>query len=491
VWLLGGVYVLAKLLIFRGFVRVGPGIFPDSTAYLLPPGPARPFTVPFLNSLVGFAPTSIVVFQSVLSCVAWLVLAAAIHASPRGSATTRRAAVVGVLLLSLSQSVSQWDALILSESYSFSLMALLAATVLTLDSGASRAGGLRRGSYLLMAMVVLPLLVLFSNCRDANAYLVILLAPLLWALFYRFERSLAFLLVFSGVVASVAWIQMEGADRGLRWRMPLTNVVRDRVLPDAVALRFFIDHGMPNAPFTNPEGTADVGADGRQENAVFASWMTHHGLPTFRRYLMSEPARNVFAIVKEINVCFYTPTVRGYGSGTARMSGLLDRVVFFRIGFGLQYVVFSILLLSPVLLSWNGRISRDATHLLAFLIVASFSQTFLAYHADSAEIPRHCLTGNILFRAVCGVYLLILYDACINARDEGGGCETHALKQLFRAHVGASPRSSAITTFGWVFPRWVGRASGQWRRGDWTGTKKGPVGYSPTGPISTHIPERS
>src|SRR5437763_1899002 len=126
----------------------------------------RGFTYPlFLKAFHGSESRTIA--QLVLSTAAWLVLAAAI-ARCIHSRWLRPIAFAVFLAFSLTTEVILWDELIISESVTFALLALLvAAWIMLIRSPRSR-----------WAAVVLVLTLLWAFARDTNAYVALMIAAL-------------------------------------------------------------------------------------------------------------------------------------------------------------------------------------------------------------------------------------------------------------------------------------------------------------------------
>ncbi|HEY7199867.1 MAG TPA: hypothetical protein VIC57_06635, partial [Candidatus Dormibacteraeota bacterium] len=177
VWLLA---ILGLGLVVRviGFMASPTLVYPDTKEYTNIA--AQPFTsplwwsglrpgaVPLAYLLVGDSVPAAVVLQLVLAIASWSVLALVVAHLTR-TAWLKPVAAGLVLAFSLAREIAEWDRIVLSESISVSLLALVVAAGLLYVH--------RPGWRRLVALLVLAAFWTFT--RDSNAYDVLLLAPVL------------------------------------------------------------------------------------------------------------------------------------------------------------------------------------------------------------------------------------------------------------------------------------------------------------------------
>src|SRR5207248_9052386 len=123
------------------------------------------------------------------------------------------------LAFSLTTELILWDELIISESVTFALLALLvAAWIMLIRSPRSR-----------WAAAVLVLTLLWVFARDTNAYVALVIAALVALTLLRAgHRRLKSVLVAGLRVIFV--LDYVSADAGRRWLQPMIDVVDHRVL---------------------------------------------------------------------------------------------------------------------------------------------------------------------------------------------------------------------------------------------------------------------
>jgi hypothetical protein len=369
----------------------------------------RSFTLPLLYKVLARDDVRILA-QLALSAACWLTLAAvaarAAHRTP-----VRLAVFVWVLGSGLTLEIVHWDALLMSESVSFSLLALLLACWFLF---ARRPG---RGR----AVAVLLVSLLWAFTRDANAYAVLMsgiaaAVALIWTRQRTLTATLAIgcALIFAGSTLSV--------DHGRRWFQPMIDVMAHRVLPDERLKSYFEAHGFDeHSPW---------GAEG--------GWAQRHARATYARYLLTHPAhlltqpfrgeqQQALWSTPSNAASLIDPSLSVYVSdddGRHRPLALPPhaRSVFFPRG----TVLVPALMLGLLAAAGAAALRRGATRewLVPLVALATvYPQLLLAWHLSGIEIDRHALTGAVLLRLLPPLVLLLAVDRALAARgeDQPGG----------------------------------------------------------------------
>jgi hypothetical protein len=231
----------------------------------------------FYKLLPGDVAVTAPIAQLLLSIVAWLALAFA-FARCFESRAVRGLAFVSILAFSSSAFVAQWDVVILSESLSLSLYALVLAAALELVRRPRRSA--------LAALLLLALL--WSATRDTNTYAF---APIALALLpsLRRRRWLALALA-CGTVLILAG-SASSASNPRRWELVMIDLVDERVLASPDASRYFEAHGMPVPPDLRRRlfvaRTPLSRFDRDPALRPFRRWMLRSGRRTYASYLLS------------------------------------------------------------------------------------------------------------------------------------------------------------------------------------------------------------
>ena len=298
--------------------------FPDSESYLIKAteplwdvdyfvGSGRFFVVPAFYKLVfalnGPDKEALTSAQFLLSLASWIALGWSVATQTRPGWLSV-ASFSAVLAFGLSTEVIQWDVMVLSESLSTSLFALLVAVWIRLSKSVSNA---RVAAVIGMAMA-------WSLSREANSLLLLPLAiaALVWGLWFlpgrRREQVRCAVLCGALVATFVGTAAISGS--GDRWVFPLLNVIGKRVLPSAERTAFYQSHGMPmNAKLMEMSGEFASGKNwafyGAPELQGFRVWLHAEGKGVFARDLASNPVRTFLEPLENVEE-FVCPVLLPY-----------------------------------------------------------------------------------------------------------------------------------------------------------------------------------
>jgi len=350
-----------------------PVIYPDTRGYLAWPNDsiimghfrqmgARPPIYPIFLRLVGIGPW-LGPIQTVISVVSWSVCGWVIGG------------VAGLSLLgtlSLATPLAFWARQPLTESLSFSLLALAVATTVQL---AERWSLSRLTGWVLTVCA-------FCWIRDVNLYVgPFLAAPAL----FQGRRRAAVIVALCIAIVGVGYASMGRNDR---WEVPLMTVINRRVLPNPDALAYFQLRGMPpeTAHFRGKPDLEAVG--GMRATPGFESWLRADGLRTYGRWLVSrrESYAAPYLQVQQDRLALDAEITNGRWP---------DRLY----ALTAPPSIFLLCVLAP-LVYFVGRPRQvsAATIVGALLIVATAVQVFICYHGGATEVHRHMLGPMMLYR---------------------------------------------------------------------------------------------
>jgi hypothetical protein len=350
----------------------------------------KPWGVPLFYKVLPAAAQAAPLAQLVVSIGSWLVLAFVVGSCFERSAI-RTAAIGGVLAFSCSPLVAQWDGVLLSESLSLSLLALVLAATIQLA---------RRPRPAALAAVV-GVAALWSSTRDTNAWawLPIALALFLWLL--RRERALAVGLVLSttGIVAVTAW--SGGSPQ--RWEPLMIDNVNERILADPSATHYFAEHGMPlqsdlrRRLFASRRPLSRFDRDTTLQ--PFREWLLRSGRATYFRYLLSHPRATLQAplsrsglLLSPVGLDYFRPP--GFRSF---LPGFVDHVLFPRDGRNVLIWI-AILAAAGAVASRRARPTGGASALAVAAIGAVIVLAILIWAGEPREVPRHELVPIVMSR---------------------------------------------------------------------------------------------
>ncbi len=325
--------------------------------------------------------------QLIFSTAAWLLLAAVIASCVRVR-WLRPIAFAVFLGFSLTTEVILWDELVISESVTFALSALLvAAWIMLVRSPRPR-----------WAATVLVLTLLWAFARDTNAYVALVIAALVALTLLRSEhRELKSALVAGLCVIFV--LDYVSADAGKRWLQPMIDVVDHRVLQDSSMERYFVAHGF------DPSSNWPLGSWIRDRSrGVYGTYLlTHPGYTLIaplhgRQQTLYSTPRNVVSLVD--------PSIAGYNDNASHrflpLPKQAERILFPR-GVVLVCALLLLVLAGAGLVAW--RAGPGLVWLVPLgILLTTYPHFLVAWHQSGVEVDRHAVEAALLLRL--GVFLL-------------------------------------------------------------------------------------
>ncbi|HEY2333314.1 MAG TPA: hypothetical protein VGH94_15460, partial [Acidimicrobiales bacterium] len=353
----------------------------------------RPWVTPLLFWLVRDAHAR-VLFQAVIGAGAWVVLAAEVGACIQDR-TVRRLAVLGILALSLTTSITNWDTTMLSESLALSSTALLIAAFLRFSRKPS-AGAV---AFVAVASVLWVFTRQTSLLIDwlvvASAAVALIVTVVRRRTVPRTGAVLVGVLFVVAVMATISY----GRNDEVR-RFNLAMVVGARVVTDAEALHWFRGHGMP-LPDTVIPGFP-VAPEPLLADPAFASWVDRDGLSTYVQFLVEHPWATLTAPLEDLvthRTSYADPpthdetmlsTADAYGSSRPVIPEPLETLLFDPGGTGTVLAgLVAVLVLTG--LSWQ-REGWDRRWLVPLLaVVLQWPALTIVWHTSTAELGRLAL----------------------------------------------------------------------------------------------------
>jgi hypothetical protein len=386
---------------------------------------ARPVGTLLIYKLLGADIQRIIYFQVLLALSCWGLLGLAVARSIR-TPWLRWIALSCVLLFSFSSDIAQWDFIVLSESITGSLFALL------IGLGLWTLGVLRGSATPVRKRLMLGLLIavaaLWSLMRDANAYFVLGLAGLLaLGLLFRSVRghpAVRQYLVLIAALVAIFVVQDRSANVYGRWRYPLIDVIGKRILVDDERTAFFAAHGMPIdgkvMRYRGKYGEAYGNAIFRDPDMeYFRQWMTERGKLTYMLFLLSHPREALAEPLNNLNVLLRPPV--GYFGEKAGVSFppwvlQLSTAIYPR-PIALLLALVGALALLATALTARGR-ARPEWAIPAILLLLAYPMILVVWHGDSMDVGRHSYLNAVQIRLAGWLLLLFVADALLLKRHK-------------------------------------------------------------------------
>ncbi len=387
----------------------------------------KPIATPLLFKAAGGDDRTIVRLQSGLSVLCWLGLAAVVAAQLRRP-LARLAAGISICVFSLLRLVNQWDAILLSESLAFSLLALCLASTIAL--GRSLVD--RSSSRVPLAVLWTAACGLLAVTRDSNLYLL----ATAWGVFVlwlvvdtarrsarggspRLRRDLLLPVLLLAPVLIAGHLVLRASSR---WHDPLINVVLQRIVRHPEIYEGWVArYGMPrNAVFEAYAGKrawqrSDAGPPIRErfwdrdpEVEDVRIWLMERGMASYTRYLVWDHPRESLTTSLRAFARYVSSrdTLGQYGKGvgtTPFTIALTNRVYRgserpLSVWVGLLAAAAAFALLFPA--------ARLLSLVSLFLIASAWAQAFVTFHGDVSNVDRHMVVCGVLVRL--GALLLAL-----------------------------------------------------------------------------------
>jgi hypothetical protein len=369
----------------------------------------RPFVLPVLGTILKQNADGFAWFQTCVSILAWIILAFSVSGMLRHP-SLKVFAIIAILLFSLHDRIFVWDWSILSESFTFSLMAILIAIWIL---------GIRNMTWGKMSLLIAVSL-LWGFTRDLNSWILLLIViPIFFVwLFkkanYRFLFiAMAYLAIFLSNSNSV------NSSPTPRWLVPYMNVLAFDILPIREAREFFAENGMPLS--SKLLSWASEIPDYRsyfysREFEEFRSWVVSRGRSTLGIYLINSVPTS---LVAPLNSKDGFPMEQSKAIGrTWDYETILPTPIKAVIFFDLRNPIILWIVVICVYYAIGKLITMQQSKWIVPLmgVALSYPYAFLAWHGDALERSRHILPAEVLLRASLIILFLLIGDEIVSKR---------------------------------------------------------------------------
>jgi len=386
----------------------------------------RSFAYPFILKLFGINAqnytdairnANVAQFQYWFSISSWTALGAALSFRVR-KLWLMPIAFGMVLFFSLNLEISIWESLILTESISFSLFALLLALWAIWDLPFEFLGKPVLRVSTLIILVVVTVFYMFT--RESNQYFVLFGAVIfpIASFFGKASRQkrtdyLIYLVIFMVILITKS-IAFNVSNI---WQIHIYDHLALRLLPDDEAREYFEAAGLPVdqnlMQITTMDGYEyqDYLANHSEMEHV-REWIDQSGVATYMQYLLSKPISSMLEPIRQFpsllggnNLEYHAPL---YGVSTIPhwLHNFTSKV------YPRSPLAFlSILGMSIVGVWWyvSSDLNQSSWVVIGILLVSLYPMLFIIWHGNPMEIERHAAQIGVQFRFMgwmAGLFLL-------------------------------------------------------------------------------------
>jgi hypothetical protein len=390
----------------------------------------RPFTLPlefkllgintqnYINAIDRSASNRVSLFQTWLSILCWTCLGLAFSARLR-TPWLRPFAFGLIVFFSLNLEVSIWDSLLISESVSFSMLALLLAAWLAWELIPER--WFTRLVGVVSLLVVVLVSELYSYARESNPYFLLVGAAIFaLALLTRRVRPhlRGVILAYVVVLLTLFVLQNVSFSRGNRWQIHIYDHLARRILENASARDYFVNAGLP----LNPDlmKIVDMGAPEYQDYLMYdprmealRQWVDQKGGATLISYLLShprtlflEPLQHGHSLLNGSNLEYQFPryAVQNF---PIRLQELTRK---FYPHSPLVLWSFAGLILAGLTWALTRRPEQTAWLVIAVMYLSLYPLMVIVWNGNPLEIERHAAQLGIQFRLAAWMAVGLVLD---------------------------------------------------------------------------------
>jgi hypothetical protein len=362
-------------------------LFPDSVTYLQW-SHGRPPTPSLFYLLVGSGRTACIV-QTVLSVLCWTALG------------WTALGVAGALLaaaLAASLPVALWNLTVLSEPLTLSLGAALCASTLVLG----RCWTWPR--FALWAACAL----LFTGVRVENFVVV----PIFTAALLAWHRARWLPLAAVGAAAAAMFVVFGIVldKQTTNWQTRMTNVVLSRILPDPELAAEFHARGLPQEASLLPyqgQLLQYYREDFRAQTPEFQHWLDGDSRRTYVRWLATAAPHRLLLTSMDSIMARITDR---YYIGSVQLPRTAYDLIRVYDKMKLQFRHWCWLAIIPVLCVAVTRTLRFVDLFALAYLLAVYALAFVAFHADTGDLPRHMVLVAALYRMAPVIVLSSVWE---------------------------------------------------------------------------------
>lgn len=365
----------------------------------------------------------VVLAQSAISIFCWGTLAWVFCRRQRHF-IIKILSIILILSFAFSPQLADWDGVLLSESISFALFALVLAFSIELAFRFYENSHYPDIWTKLILSGWLLSITLWVFSRDANAYCILItIVLLLIGIIFKFNKKYGYTkyyiitLLILGLIFFVHNQTLKASDR---WINPFFNNFIMHVLPYDERVDFFRNLGMPiTEELLAYEGHC-CGVTGVYQLDELMNWVTTSGYSSYSRFLMAHPLWAVERVWRDLPFLF-SENRQPFFFGTPTTTPIW----FIPIGNILHptsSVIIAIdLILLTVIILYSTHRKDDMTCIWSLIYVFLFINIsgllFVSYLGDAAGLIRHVLVAVMPYRLMIWLLLSTILDVLLSSKN--------------------------------------------------------------------------
>lgn len=344
----------------------------------------------------------IIILQIILSILSWCGLAWVVSSKMKNFLTKFLSALI-IPAFAFVPQVADWDSILLSESMTFSLLALQLALLINIVFLLYQNPQAKINTWVIIWGVIY---FLWANLRDTNNYVALILFGLIGLTLFipKFKKHKILISAMVFVIASFVLGIITFRESG-RSAISTINVYQSDIFPYQTRVDYMTQIGMPD-----------------YNSAEFQSWLTEDGTTAIVRFIFAHPGYALEKLIrdfpeafKEIQQTYFkTPEVKLWRSRLVAVGESLhpENASPFSMSLILLISILSIAIKN------NAETSRPWAWICVYLICAATITIIPTILGDTWALNRHALLSTIIYRLCMWLFAIIIIDIALEKNPQ-------------------------------------------------------------------------
>jgi hypothetical protein len=337
---------------------------------------------------------NIVITQLIVSILGWGLLALSISEHITNPFMKIMSTVM-IVLFAFTPQMADWDSILMSESFTYSLFALQLALLVKIIFLIYEDTSTKIFAYIIFWSITF---FLWTFLRDTNLFAsfvtIVMIAILLFSTRYKNNKYLYSILAF---VVAILFLGLTTSSNSTRSQVQMVNLYKDDLLRSPASVSTLKKLGMP-AP----------------NSAEYQAWFQNNSSITLIKFMLIHPGYPIFKLIKDFPQSF-TEIKQTY----FKMPGYNQmRELSMKLGNAVHPENITPFLLSTLLLFGliltavknTGRTSRPWACLGVWLFLTASITLIPTILGDTWALNRHALFSTMIFRLFMWVFTIIMID---------------------------------------------------------------------------------